>query len=105
MNQIVITEKQQNTINVDTKFRDGVPLEKVLNMLLTAVLVILNGALEKAPRKNAQQVKAMLYDMANQKMTAVLEKFAPDIEMRPSITAEALLKMENEVLASKMPKM
>lgn len=105
MNKIVISEKQKDAITVDTVFDTGVPLIKVIDMILTAILPILNNVVQQTLPAHRPQIKAMLYDLTNQKMSALLETFAPEIEMRPSLTAEALLKAENEVLAAKMPKM
>lgn len=105
MNKIIISEKQKDAIVVDTHFDQGVPLIKVIDMVLTALLPIMNNVVQQTAPASRKQVKAMLYDLMNQKMSALLETFAPEIEMRPSITTEALLKAENELIAAKMSKM
>lgn len=43
-----------------------------------------------------------LYDMANQAASAFLEVYAPDIELRPDLTAEAILNAENEIMEAKI---
>lgn len=44
------------------------------------------------------EMKKALYDHYNFSASKVLELFAPEFELRPDLTAEAILKAENEIL-------
>lgn len=45
-----------------------------------------------------KQVKEELYDMVNIAASNILHMFAPEIEMRPDLTAQAILEAENAIL-------
>ena len=74
-------------------------------MLLNALLFTMNKGLDHCPEDKKEQFKKDAYDHVNKQMTAVLEKFAPDFELRPNLTVEALLKAENELIADEVSKM
>lgn len=48
-----------------------------------------------------EKVKDEIYDMVNVAASNILRQFAPEIEMRPNLTAEAILKAENAILDEK----
>jgi hypothetical protein len=51
-------------------------------------------------------VKEDLYDMYNAAASNTLNIFAPDIEMRPHLTAQAILEAENKIInEGKAPKL
>jgi hypothetical protein len=83
-----------------------------------AFLIIMNGSLAmakqavaNAPEADKEKVKGALYDMMNLRFTGVLETFAPEYDLRPGLTEEAIMKAENDLMgeevakADAMPKM
>lgn len=70
-----------------------------------SILYYANAFLESVPAEKQPEVKGQMYDMLNEKFSALLELFAPEMELRPDLTAEALLKAENEVIEDKLSKM
>lgn len=72
-------------------------LEDTLLLLGSAFLHILNRAAETTPKD-----KEILYDSANALFSNILQSFAPEIEMRPDLTVEAILEAENAILDRKV---
>lgn len=71
-------------------------------LLFTAQLRIMQTLLSSVPEESQEAVKADLYDKYNYSASNVLSYFAPDIEMRPDLTAEAIMKAEDELMAIKI---
>jgi hypothetical protein len=46
------------------------------------------------------EAKGALYDAFNVMASKTLEKFAPEYELRPGLTAAAIMKAENEIIMS-----
>jgi hypothetical protein len=76
-----------------------------------AFLMLANGSLQfarqamtHAPKGEEEKIKSTMYDMMNLRFSAVLENFAPEYELRPGLTAEAIMKAENELLQDEMSK-
>lgn len=70
-----------------------------VNITLSTQMQIFKSIVNQA--KDAEEAEAIvedLYDMYNQAASAFLTAFAPDLELRPDLTAEAILKAENEIL-------
>jgi hypothetical protein len=110
MPQDVITLKydhERQRLAFDTNFSRPLTLKQVLSLLNNGVLLVMNQALipfeKDTPEYEA--AKAKIYDEVNLQMSAVLEKFAPEYELRPGLTEEALLKYENEVIEDEMSQM
>ena len=73
-----------------------------INMTLATQLNIFNDIVRRAEeRGDAEETKAFLYDTYNAAASAFLEVFAPEIELRPDLTAEAILEMENNLINEK----
>ena len=70
-------------------------LEDALLLLGSAFLHILNRA---ADSNKDPAVKDALYDAANSLFSNILKEFAPEIEMRPDLTVQAILEAENAIL-------
>jgi hypothetical protein len=58
----------------------------------------MNSIVNAAPEDSKQNTKEELYDMYNAAASNTLFIFAPDIEMRPHLTSEAILKAEDEII-------
>lgn len=90
-----------NSLSVSTT--QGLTLPDAMQVICTAACSMLRQtyeAISAAPPEGVtpEQIKGDLYDMANLMFSNVLSQFAPEIEMRPDLTCEAILKAENEIL-------
>ena len=70
----------------------------LLAALFTAVLSTARAMLASVPEEHQEDATEEIYDMINAGASNVLELFAPEIEMRPDLTVEALLDAENKIL-------
>lgn len=70
----------------------------LINIYLTGTLNMFNQTVQNAPKDIQTKVKEELYDMFNKGASAFLEAFAPEIELRPDLTAEAILQAENNII-------
>lgn len=75
-------------------------LPEMIDELFQTALFGMRETLKAAP-----QAKAQIFDMVNYKASALLEHFAPEYELRPDLTTEAIMKAENEILEDEMSKM
>lgn len=91
--------------NLQIEIDDKPTIEQITHMLMNTQLHAMREILKQAPEAQKEQVKALIFDLVNLKMSAVLESFAPDYELRPNLTAEAIVKAENEILKDEMSKM
>jgi hypothetical protein len=55
-------------------------------------------------KQQLQALKESMYDTMNLAFTNALDLFAPEIEARPHISTDALLKAQNELLEEEMKK-
>lgn len=74
------------------KVEHSAPL--TLEILAQTHLTALLSAMKQLPR----EAKPDVYDMMNVAFSNVLTQYAPEIELRPSLTEEAILKAENDIL-------
>jgi len=73
-------------------------------LLLNAVLTSARDAISQAPAGKEEDYKKNVYDMLNLRFTGVLETLAPEYELRPGLTEEAIMKAENEMMAEETAK-
>lgn len=72
--------------------------EDYINLTLSAQLNFFEEIVASAPEDKQEEVTEFLYDMYNLAASAFLETFAPEIELRPDLTVEAILEAENQLL-------
>lgn len=77
------------------------PFTQISLMLYSVMLNYANSVIDIVPEAAKAAVKAEIYDIINIGASNVLGKFAPEIEVRPNLTTEAILKAENEIIKSK----
>ena len=76
---------------------------------LSAILLtgILNSLIYFVNKQETEEEKRAcaeeLYDMFNLQASALLEQLIPDKELRPDLTAEAIMRAENEILDEAVP--
>lgn len=69
-----------------------------INITLAAQLNMFNDILRRADEEEREHTRGELYDMYNLAASAFLKAFAPEFELRPGLTEEAILRAENEIL-------
>lgn len=80
----------------------GLDYPTVTQMLAQAQLHFMQRILAAAPETDEKQMKALkgeIYDIYNATASNVLDMFDPTVEKCTNLTAEAILKAENEILA------
>lgn len=86
----------------------GETIDTAFNLLLNAILNLMRKAARERitfpETSNAQLLEASkkeVYDHLNQAFSNVLYEFAPEIDQHPDLTAEAIMHMEDYILAQK----
>lgn len=80
-------------------FSDPAPtFEDLLSGIFSNVLGVMNAAVERAPDEHKEEAKGQLYDCFNMAASRTLELFAPEYELRPGLTAQAILEAENRII-------
>lgn len=72
-----------------------------INITLAAQLNMFNDIVHKTKEEDKENVRGELYDMYNLAASAFLKAFAPELELRPDLTEEAIMRAENEILKEK----
>ncbi len=96
MNEIKIKLNDKNQLTLTTK--TPIHFEDMLQITQTAILGHANTILKNVPEEALEAVKGSLYDKMNQAFSRTLEFFAPELELRPGLTAQAILEKENELI-------
>ena len=102
MKKITISEKNTE-IRVSTEQPLGV--EDAINLTLSGVLSIMNDIINNMPPSHTQykqQMKEHLFDMFNMAASNLLAQFAPEIDIRADIQADAIMSLEDELLAKRV---
>lgn len=82
----------------DFESKKPIGFEDLLSALMSLILGFMRRLVEKAPEDIQAGVKGELYDAFNKAATHVLETFAPEYELRPGLTAQAILELENNIV-------
>lgn len=69
-----------------------------INITLAAQLNMFNDILHRAKEEDKENLRGELFDMYNLAASAFLKAFAPELELRPGLTEEAIMRAENEIL-------
>lgn len=96
MNKLVIYLDDQNKLKL--KSQNPIDLEGLIQITQTAVLGFAKQVMATVPKEDYDKVKGFIYDEMNVAFSRTLEVFAPEYELRPEITAQALLEKENELI-------
>lgn len=101
-NQIYFNIKDNQ---VSIKSRGPMSLEDLIQVTMTGLLGGMNACLKATKDGDEEkQLKEYIYDRFNMAASRTLEIFAPEIEMRPSLTTDAILKAENDLLIEEIKK-
>lgn len=98
MKKLIISQKE-NELRLQTEQPLG--FEDILNLSLSAVLSMATRITEDAPADKRQQVKEYLFDQINMAASSLLAQFAPEIDLRKDIQAEAIMQLEEQILTER----
>lgn len=70
----------------------------MMDLMLNGTMAVFQNILRNIPAEEQQAAKEEYYDMFNQAASAFLEAWIPEKELRPDLTAQAILEKENEIL-------
>jgi hypothetical protein len=101
--RMLLKPRDDGTLIIDIDGRGT--LDEIMCILLNATLFLMKQVVEKAPEEKQKEVELQVYNLFNYRATGVLETFAPDLELRPDLTSEAIMKAENELLEDELSKM
>lgn len=96
MNKITITLNDKNQVEIKTQ--GPLTFEELIQITQTVILGQANSIIDKVPNDEKTEAKEALYDMMNQAFSRTLEFFAPEFEVNPGLTAQAILEKENEII-------
>lgn len=83
---------------VSTTTKGTVTLEQLTYALLSTIEGAHNTALEGIPPDYKEELQEFMYDELNLAFSNLLTRFAPHLELRPNLTAEAIMEAENAIL-------
>ncbi len=89
------------TVNDDQQIETTLEGVVTLDTLTAALCTVQLGAMKQTVSnsgENGSQVEEALYHMYNLAASNLLSTFAPEIEMRPDITAQAIMELENKII-------
>ena len=109
-NLLIIGQEEDKTfcvVDPAMKLEDAFRLLHTLSLhLLNSYTIAANGGqLPKDPTEEQLQkftaIKVQLYDMYDIAVSSVLENYAPEFELRPDVTADAIAKVEEDIVKEK----
>lgn len=74
------------------------PLPDFFQITFTAMLTAMKAVVDAQEEEHKEQCKEDIYDMFNAAASNTLSYFAPEIEMRPHLTSQAILEAENKII-------
>ena len=95
-NRIVIKLLDNGTVQLQTD--NPILLDDFLSATMTAQLAMMNRCVKEAPTGVQDGVQGTIYDMYNVAASHTLATFAPQLELHPNLTAQAILEAENKII-------
>lgn len=83
---------------VGVNFQSNLPVDDFLALMSTAILSALRQTVAALPKEEQPSATEQLFDMYNAAASNTLHLFAPEIDMRPNLTEQAILEAENNIL-------
>lgn len=93
---ITITANDNNTASL--KMSEPIALDDMLTMLLSSAHAMMNDVVAHAPEDKKTECRGVLYDFFNVAASSLLQRFAPEMELRPNLTAKAIMEAENRII-------
>lgn len=91
------------TLRMETK--TPMDILSFLEMTCSAQLAALRNFTDSVPLEHRHTLRDDIYDKYNAAVSRVLEQFAPEIEVNPDLTAQAMLDAENKFINKKYKEM
>lgn len=96
---IRITLDKDRRLTVEAQ---GVILPNAIQLCLAAIEALCRQTLSRAEDPNlVKSLEEDMYEMINLGASTLLNRLFPDIEMRPDVTVDALMKAEDELITEK----
>lgn len=95
-NRIVLKLLDDGTLQLHTD--SPILLDDFITATLTAQLSMMKRCVDDAPAETQQGIQQNIYDMYNAAASHVLAKFAPELELHPNLTTQAILEAENKII-------
>lgn len=93
-----ISLNKQNQLEVSA---EKAPLPTLIQLCYAAIEVSCRQSLKRADDPNlVKSLEEDMYEMINLGASSLLERLFPDIEARPDLTIDAMMKAEDELLAT-----
>lgn len=98
-------------VTPNTSFSDAIQMLSTLTLhVLNSYTIAANGGqLPEKPGKEQlnkfMAIKEQIYQAYNEAASAVLEMYAPEFELRPDITTEAIQRAEEEIINERFNKL
>jgi len=84
---------------VTTHLEGSINYDDFLVAAFTGILAVSNSVVNtEADPRDQLQARNEIYDLINNAASNTLTKFAPDLELRPTLTEAAILRAENEIM-------
>lgn len=83
---------------LDVKTKYPLAFDDMISVLMSVSLGTMNQLVANAPEDAKVECQGALYDMFNVAASKVLQNFAPELELRPNLTAQAILEAENRII-------
>lgn len=83
---------------VQVTFDAALSLVDFLQLISTAALSAMQQTVANLPEEEKQRATEDIYDMYNAAASNTLHYFAPEIDMRPHLTSQAILEAENQII-------
>lgn len=90
-------EIKDNRVTVSFKDKT-LNISDFIQVVSTGILSAMLSVVQATPEGQRQPVKEALYDTYNMTASGVLKYFAPEIELRPNLTAQAILEAEDKII-------
>ena len=97
--RIIITTTEDGQLDIALSEIKDFPT--FTQQLFTGLLAMMTNTWTRAQAVSPEAgdlAQQEIYDMVNNAASNTLSMFAPEIDMRPTVTTEALLRMENQVM-------
>lgn len=103
----ITIELDEKTGKIDTNFDKPVRIDDFMTVLFTVQLEMMRGTLAQAEKaghtpQEIEQIRDNLYDNYNAGASNVLYLFAPDNELHPDLTVEAMKAAEDQYMYNQL---
>lgn len=95
-NTTVHIQVRDNKVSIS--YNHSITLPEFITLMSTAILSAMQQTVANVPEAEREHAKEEIYDMYNAAASNTLHYFAPEIDMRPHLTTQAILEAENAII-------